>query len=124
MLDSVSIWGFEMSPEALHSLALVALIALNSFLSRFLPFVIFAKSTPSVIVRLGKVLPSAIIAMLIVYCLRNTDLLHAPFGLNEIIAIAVVALTHIVCNIAVLSIVLGTFTYMALVQSEVLLLIL
>lgn len=113
--------GFGLNSESLHSLAIVALVALNSFLSRFLPFIIFVRSTPAFIVRLGKVLPSAIIAMLIVYCLRNTDLFNAPFGLNEIIAVGVVAITHILCNIAVLSIVLGTFTYMALVQSEVLL---
>ncbi|WP_334086593.1 AzlD domain-containing protein [Helicobacter typhlonius] len=109
-----------MSPEILHSVILIALIALNTLLSRFLPFIIFAKSTPTFIVPLGKVLPSAIIAMLIVYCLKDMDLEHSPYGLNEIIAVLVVSYIHIVFKIPVLSIVCGTITYMILIQNAIL----
>ena len=96
------------------------ILAINTALSRFLPFMIFAKSTPKFILLLGKVLPSAIIAMLIVYCLREIDFTHAPYGGNEIIAVAVVSCVHIVFKIPVLSIICGTITYMALVQSAIL----
>ncbi|CAM3381381.1 branched-chain amino acid transporter permease [Helicobacter labetoulli] len=109
-----------MNPEVYHSMLLVALIALNTFLSRFLPFIIFAKSTPSYIVFLGKVLPSAIIAMLIVYCLKDTNFSQMPYGLNEIIAVFIVSSIHILFRIPVLSIVCGTISYMMLVQSEIL----
>ena len=109
-----------MNPEIYHSMLLVALIAINTFLSRFLPFIIFAKSTPAYIVFLGKVLPSAIIAMLIVYCLKDTNFSQTPYGLNELIAVFIVSSTHILFKIPVVSIVCGTISYMALVQSEIL----
>ncbi|TLD97297.1 branched-chain amino acid transporter AzlD [Helicobacter jaachi] len=105
-----------MSPE-LHSALLILVIGLNTLLSRFLPFIIFAKSTPKSILFLGKVLPSAIMAMLIVYCFKDTDIAHSPYGLNELIAFMVVSLVHIAFKIAVLSIVCGTIAYMILVQN-------
>ncbi|RDU61149.1 branched-chain amino acid transporter permease [Helicobacter marmotae] len=109
-----------MSPSELHSLLLVLLIGLNTFLSRYLPFLIFAKSTPKFITFLGKVLPSAIIAMLIVYCLRGIDFSLKPYGANEVIAVFIVVSIHIIFKIPVLSIVCGTISYMFLVQSEIL----
>ena len=87
---------------------LVALIGLNTALSRFLPFWIFAKSTP------------AYIAMLIVYCLKDTDLSQYPYGLNEIVAVCVVVGIHTAFKIPVLNIICGTITYMLLVQSDIL----
>ena len=107
-------------PEIYHSMLLVALIGLNTALSRFLPFWIFAKSTPAYIVFLGKVLQSAIIAMLIVYCLKDTDLSQYPYGLNEIVAVCVVVGIHTAFKIPVLNIICGTITYMLLVQSDIL----
>lgn len=107
-------------PDRMHALLIVGLVVLSSFLSRFLPFFIFAKHTPRFIGFLGKVLPSAIIAMLIVYCLRGMDINNAPYGLNEIISVGVVIIIHICFKIPVLSIVFGTLCYMWLVQSEVL----
>lgn len=103
-----------------HSIVLVLCIGLNTLLSRFLPFIIFTKTTPSYIVFLGKVLPSAIIAMLIVYCFRDTDFSHSPYGLNEFIAFIVVVSTHIVLKVPVISIISGVITYMFLVQSNLL----
>ncbi|MCH5313331.1 MAG: AzlD domain-containing protein [Helicobacter sp.] len=110
-----------MSPdEILHSIALVALIGLNTLLSRCLPFLIFAKSTPAYIIFLGKVLPSAIIAMLIVYCLKDMDLSQSPYGLNEIISVCVVTFVHLCLKIPAVSIICGTICYVMLVQSEIL----
>lgn len=109
-----------MSPETLHSLLIVALIGINTLLSRALPFMIFRHSTPPYITFLGKFLPSAIIAMLIVYCLRNVDLFNAPFGLNEIIAVSIVSALQIWLKIPVISIIIGTISYMILAQSEIL----
>ncbi len=110
---------FFLNPDFLHSIAIVALISFNTLLSRFLPFMLFAKSTPPFIIFLGKVLPSAIIAMLIVYCLKGVDLANAPYGLNELIAVAVVVSIHLCFKIAVLSVICGTICYMFLVQSNI-----
>lgn len=107
-------------PDTFHSILIILVVILSTFLSRFLPFMIFKNRTPEFITFLGKVLPSAIIAMLIVYCLRGIEFTQPPFGLNEIIAVGVVSITQIISRIYVLSIVLGTLTYMALVQSAIL----
>ena len=60
-------------------------------LTRFLPFLVFnpKKPTPKYIQYLGSALPGAIFGMLVVYCLRNVDVLHFAYGLPELIAIAV-----------------------------------
>ena len=65
---------------------LVAVMAAVTILLRFLPFWVFKGKTPAYITYLGKVLPPAIIGMLVIYCLRNTSIQAAPHGLPELIA--------------------------------------
>ena len=62
-------------------------------LTRFLPFLLFpaGKPTPKYIQYLGRVLPAAVFGMLVVYCLKNVQILSGSHGLPEAIAIAVVA---------------------------------
>ena len=101
----------------MHSAVLVAVMALGTMLTRFLPFFIFHNHTPPYIIYLGKVLPPAIIGMLVVYCLKDTVLTRSPFGAPEIIAgLAVVALQAWKRS-ALLSILGGTLIYMILVQA-------
>ena len=64
---------------------------------------------------LGKALPSAIFAMLVVYCLRNTDV-AAHFALPEALAITATVLIHLWKRQMLLSIAGGTAVYMLLVQ--------
>ena len=99
-----------------HSIALLAVIAGVNLLSRYLPFWIFSKGAPKPIVYLGKVLPSAVIGMLLVYCLKNMTFLAAPYGAAEIIAIAAVVLIHKWRHNIMISILTGTVLYMVLVQ--------
>lgn len=102
----------------LHSAALVAVIALVTMGLRFLPFLIFrGRETPAFIVYLGRVLPYAIMGMLVVYCLRGTSLLSAPHGIPELIATALVVVLHIWKKNTLLSIIAGTLCYMFLVQA-------
>ena len=65
---------------AIRALLVIALIALVTFFTRLLPFVLFpeGKETPPYVRYLGKVLAFAIIAMLVVYCLDGTSLLAWP----------------------------------------------
>ena len=95
---------------------LVATMAIVTILLRFLPFWVFKKNTPKYISYLGEVLPSAIIGMLVVYCLRNTDIIAAPHGLPELIAAAIVVGLQIWKRNALVSILSGTVTYMLMVQ--------
>ncbi|MBD5393760.1 MAG: branched-chain amino acid transporter AzlD [Lachnospiraceae bacterium] len=102
----------------IHSGMLVAVMAFITFLLRALPFVIFGgkRKTPAYITYLSDVLPCAIIGMLVVYCLRNIEILSSPHGLPELAACAVVAGLHLWRKNTLLSITAGTVVYMVLVQ--------
>ncbi|MDO4542238.1 MAG: AzlD domain-containing protein, partial [Bacillota bacterium] len=86
--------------------------------TRVIPFALFpgGKETPAYIMYLGKVLPAAIIALLVVYCLQNTAVLSYPYGIPEAIAVAAVVLVHLWKRNNLLSIVGGTVLYMLLIQ--------
>ena len=95
---------------------LVAAMALTTMALRFLPFLIFGKKTPEYISYLGRVLPQAIIALLVVYCLREVSFLTAPYGIPELVAGAFVVGMQVWKRNAVLSILLGTAVYMLLIR--------
>lgn len=101
-----------------QSIILIVVIALGTFLTRALPFILFPanRETPKFVLYLGDVLPFASIGLLIVYCLKNVSILSAPYGLPEGIAIAFIVLVHIWKNNVLLSIGGGTVLYMSLVQ--------
>lgn len=96
----------------------ILMCALGTMLTRFLPFLVFSpkRSTPKYIQYLGKALPGAIFAMLVVYCLRNVNVLQFSYGLPELIAIAVTIGLHLWKKQMLLSIAGGTVCYMLLVQ--------
>ena len=100
------------------SFLIILLVALTVFITRILPFAVFhnGKEIPEVVKYLGKVLPPAIIGMLVVYCLKAVHVVRFPFGLPELIAIAAVILLHVWKRNNLLSIGAGTVLYMFLVQ--------
>ena len=98
------------------SAVLVAVMAGVTVLLRFLPFLLFRKKTPPYIIYLGKVLPAAIIGMLVIYCLKDVSLRAAPHGLPEGIAAVCVAGLQAWKRNSLLSILGGTVLYMALIQ--------
>ena len=102
----------------LHSIKLIAVIAVVTIALRFLPFLIFSgkRQTPPYIAYLGKVLPFSIMGMLVIYCLRNISFTAMPFGIPELIGCAVVATMHLWKRNTLLSIISGTICYMILVQ--------
>jgi len=104
--------------DKLHSILIVAVVALVTVFLRFLPFLIFGenRNTPAIITYLGARLPFAIMGMLVVYCLKDVTLTAAPFGIPEFLGCAVVALLHIWKRSTLLSIGVGTVVYMLLVQ--------
>lgn len=102
----------------MYDVIMVAVIALVTAITRFLPFLLFGgkRKTPAFITRLGKVLPCAIMGMLVVYCMKDVQLLSAPHGLPELLGCAAVAGLHIWKRNSLLSIGVGTVFYMLLVQ--------
>ena len=95
---------------------LVFIMSAVTIAPRFLPFAVFRKSTPSYILYLGKVLPAAIIGMLVVYCLKDTDFSSAPFGIPEGVAALSVVLLQWWKRNSLISILFGTVIYMLLIQ--------
>lgn len=96
----------------------IAMCVLATVLTRFLPFVLFRENrpTPAFVQYLGKALPSAVFAMLVVYCLKNVSLIAAPHGVPEAIGIVVTVLLHLWKRQMLLSIAGGTAVYMLLIQ--------
>jgi len=88
------------------------MMTLGTVLTRFLPFLIFRpdKETPRYILKLGEVLPYAVIGLLVVYCLKGISLTTVPYGLNEFIAILVIVVLHLWRKNTLLSIFAGTVT--------------
>lgn len=85
---------------------------------RFLPFLVFngKRETPAFITYLGRVLPYAVMGMLVVFCFKSVSFLKAPFGVPELIAGAVVVGLHAWRRNTLLSILSGTAIYMLLIQ--------
>ena len=102
----------------MHDIWLIVVAVLVTMATRFLPFLIFGENrkTPPIIEYLGKVLPFAIMGMLVVYCLKDVSVLRFPYGLPEIISCVVVAALHVWKRNSLLSIGGGTVCYMLLVQ--------
>lgn len=102
----------------LYMPAAVLIIAAVTAALRFFPFAVFSgkRKTPPFILYLGKVLPFAIMGMLVVYCLRGISLGSSPHGLPEIISCVLVVVLHLWKRNTLLSIISGTVCYMVLVQ--------
>ncbi len=99
-----------------HAALLVAAMSVFTILLRGLSFLVFRKQVPVRIAYLGKVLPPAIIGMLVVYCLKNTSITTSPFGIPELIAVFIVIILHVWKRNSLISILSGTAVYMLLTQ--------
>lgn len=101
-----------------RSLIIILLVALTTFATRVIPFLLFpkGKEIPKIIQYLGKVLTPAIIGMLVVYCLRGTQVFSGSHGVPELIAVALTAGLHLWKRNNLLSIGAGTICYMFLIQ--------
>lgn len=102
----------------MYEFFMLVIIMLVTMATRFLPFLLFGgkKQPPKIITYLGKVLPCAIMGMLVVYCLKDVRPLAYPYGIPELLGIALVALLHVWKRNSLLSIGAGTVFYMLLAQ--------
>ena len=77
-------------------LAVIVVIAVVTFGTRVAPFILFGKGKPipKYILYLGNYLPPAIMAMLIIYCLRNVHFYAFSFGIPKAIGVVTVAALH------------------------------
>ena len=101
-----------------QAIASIAVMAVVTFLTRYIPFLLFDRkgNPPKIVLYLGRVLPSAIIMMLIIYCLRNVSFVSGSHGIPELLCVAVAAVLHWWKGNNLLSIFTATVLYMFLVQ--------
>ncbi len=96
----------------------IAAVVLGTMTTRFLPFLLFpaGKTTPAFVQYLGKALPAAVFGLLVIYSLKDVQLLTGSHGIPEAISIALVIILHCWKRQMLLSIAGGTICYMLLVQ--------
>lgn len=102
----------------IQRIIIICMVILGTVITRFLPFIIFSsdKQTPKYIQYLGKVLPSAALGMLVIYCLKDINLFDGNHGIPQFISIIVVILLHVWKRQMLISIASGTIVYMILIQ--------
>lgn len=102
----------------LQTMIMILAVALGTMVTRFTPFLLFPekKDPPQMVLYLGKVLPTAMMGLLVVYCLRNIPVSGVKGGFGELIAILSIVLLHKWRNNVLLSIGGGTLVYMVLLQ--------
>ena len=109
-----------MNIDAFYTALIILVAAAVTFGTRLLAFVIFGGrkggEPPKWVTYLGQVLPPAVIALLIVYCLRSVSVTEYSWGLPELIAGAATVGIHLWKRSMLLSIAAGTVIYMLLVQ--------
>lgn len=100
-----------------QSILVIAVCAVCTFAERLLPFLVFRKENPPAIIGyLGKILPAAIMATLVIYCVRNTSFHSLGGFLPQLIAVGVTVLLHLWRRNTLISVLGGTAVYMVLVQ--------
>lgn len=107
-----------MSMSLIQRIVMIIMVILGTMITRFLPFLIFSsdRPTPKYVQYLGKMLPSAALGMLVIYCLKDVSLLSGNHAIPELISILVVTLLHLWKRQMLISIAGGTIVYMLLVQ--------
>lgn len=101
-----------------QQLIMVACAGAATVLTRFLPFWAFppGKPAPRYIRYLGHALPGAVFALLVVYCLKDVDVMAGSHGMPEAVGVAVAAGLYIWRRNMLLSIFAATAAYMALIN--------
>lgn len=96
----------------------IGVCALATIITRFLPFWVFSekRTAPKFITYLGKVLPSAVFGMLIIYCLKDVSLFSGNHAIPELFCISVTVILHLLKRNMLLSVAGGTILYMLLLR--------
>ena len=107
-----------MAISATESIMIIAVCTACTFLERALPFIIFrGKEVPEIVRYLGRVLPMAIMATLVIYCIKGISFSSIGGWAPTLIASAVTVLLHLWKSNTMLSIFGGTIIYMVLIQA-------
>lgn len=104
----------------LPSLLIVGVTAICTLITRAAPFLLFGnknRTIPQAVIYIGEVLPPAVMAALLIYCVKDISFIRYSLWVNEIIGIIITTLIHLKWRNTLLSIGVGTVVYMVLIQS-------
>lgn len=99
-----------------HDLMIIFTVSIVTIILRALPFIVFKDKSYPIIDFLGHVLPYCIMAMLVVYCLKDVNILTGSHGIPEAIGVITVVILHLYKKNTLISIFGGTIIYMICVQ--------
>ena len=103
--------------NTVYLIAVIAVIAIVTWALRAFPFLLFGnRPLPKMIHYLGKVLPPAIMTVLVIYCLRDTSIGQFPYGVPELVACILIVILQVFRKNMYLSIIVGTAFYMFLIR--------
>lgn len=105
--------------DFLTSMGIILAMAGVTAFTRFAPFIFFGreKEPAKWIKYLGRLLPPALMSVLIIYCISSVDFIGGSHGIPELICIAVAMGLHAWKGNVLLSIGVSTVLYMVLVQA-------
>ena len=101
-----------------YALLCVVTVSIITFLTRAFPFILFGgkRDVPKSVLYLGKILPPAVMAILVIYCLKAVNFHSLNHFVPQFLCVIIVAILHIWKRNNLLSIVSGTIIYMLLIQ--------
>ena len=104
--------------NAIQTLIILLAITVGTVITRFLPPILFphGKPLPKFLQELCTLLPPAMMGLLVVCCLKGTDVLGPTHAIPEIVALAVIYVLHRMKHNALLSIAGGTAVYVLLLR--------
>ncbi len=107
-----------MTMTIFESIITIFFVVLGTMVTRFLPFLLFpdSKTPPDTIQFLGKVLPYAVMGLLVVFSLKDVSVTTGSHGIPEAISILFIIIIHSLKRNTLISIAGGTILYMFLVQ--------
>lgn len=102
----------------IRTLSIILISAVITFTLRALPFIVFndKRKMPERMIYLGKILPLSIMAVLVIYCLKDVGDDFMGNGIFKVISVLVVAVTYKMKHSTLISILCGTICYMCLIR--------
>lgn len=95
----------------------IPLMALVILATRAFPFVLFSRRDPPKMLRfVERFIPPMVMAVLVVYCLKDIQWGTGCAGVQELVSLAAVCVLHLTKKNAMLSIFGGTALYMVLIS--------
>ncbi|MFE4503174.1 branched-chain amino acid transporter permease [Rhodococcus sp. NPDC056743] len=105
-------------PDTTYIFSAVAIMAVVTFALRAIPFAVLKPLRSSALIAyLGIYMPAGVMSILVMYSLKNVSVIGPSHGIPELIAVSATAAIHLWRKNAVLSIVVGTAMYVALMNT-------